>query len=324
MGVKIRKVFCYPTNAISTSSVSSSGESIYIGRGHYENTLTVGKILPSHGCLYIPFNGMEIKLLNFEILIYCKEEPMEFMKSKSKFPFCKPNYSRYQQPQFKASLPQSEQPQIYKIQQDDAGPFCEPNYSRYQQPQSQSPPPQAAQPQPVASSSNLNIVLPASSATALPDYDTWVFAQHDQIPADAVHAGYDIDGTPMYVARAFHDGDYIPAKAFPSLNLACITFEDQEIVKSTYEYLTGKNYIWMSPAPFTVGAVVVNPISTNEHLYMGRTNYSGSLLCGKFKRLEDRLYVSFGEREIPITSSFEILVHKGRHASIQLAITSSQ
>ncbi|KAI8127487.1 hypothetical protein CVS40_2685 [Lucilia cuprina] len=248
-----------PTNAISTGSVNSSGESIYIGRGHYENTLTVGKILPSHGFLYIPFNGMEIKLLNFEILIY------------------------------------SAQPQPVEIQLEDA-----------------------------ASSSNSNIVLPASSATALPDYDTWVFAQHDQIPADAVHAGYDIDGTPMYVARAFHNGDYIPAKAFPSLNLACITFEDQEIVKSNYEYLTGKSYIWMSPTPFPVGAVVVNPISTNEHLYMGRTNYSGSLLCGKFKRSEDRLYVSFGQREIPITSSFEILVHKDRHASIQLAITSSQ
>ncbi|XP_037827829.1 LOW QUALITY PROTEIN: uncharacterized protein LOC119615903 [Lucilia sericata] len=296
-----------PTNAI-VGSVSSSVESIYIGRGHYQNSLTVGNILPSHGCLYIPFNGMEIKLLNFEILIYCKEEPKEF-----KFQFH--NFNRF----------------LTKPVLLGAVPFCEPNYSWYQQPQSQASQPQAAQPQPVeiqlddaASSSNSNIVLPASSATDLPDYDTWVFVQHDQIPADAVHAGYDIDETPMYVARAFHNGDYIPAKAFPSHNLACIPFAGQEIVKSTFEYLTGKNYIWMPSIPFPVGAVVVNPISTNEHLYVGCTNYSGSLLSGKFKRSEDRLYITFGRREIPITSSFEILVHKRRHASLQLAVTSSQ
>lgn len=58
-----------PPNAISTGK-TSSGEAVYVGRGHYANSLTVGKVLPSHGCLYIPYQGGEIKLEKYEVLVY--------------------------------------------------------------------------------------------------------------------------------------------------------------------------------------------------------------------------------------------------------------
>lgn len=45
------------------------GETLYIGRGSHEGSLTVGKIHPSHGCLYIPFEGREVSLKNYEALV---------------------------------------------------------------------------------------------------------------------------------------------------------------------------------------------------------------------------------------------------------------
>lgn len=41
-----------------------------MGRGHYANSLAVGKVQPSHGCLYIPYQGTEIKLEKYEVLVY--------------------------------------------------------------------------------------------------------------------------------------------------------------------------------------------------------------------------------------------------------------
>ncbi|CAO1422986.1 unnamed protein product [Diamesa serratosioi] len=55
-------------NALSVGT-TYEGETLYIGRGTYEGSLTVGKIHPSHGCLYIPFAGREVSLKNYEALV---------------------------------------------------------------------------------------------------------------------------------------------------------------------------------------------------------------------------------------------------------------
>ncbi|KAL1132841.1 hypothetical protein AAG570_010793, partial [Ranatra chinensis] len=45
------------------------GEPLYMGRVLHEGTLTPGKIHPSHGCLYIPFGGQEIRYDDYEVLV---------------------------------------------------------------------------------------------------------------------------------------------------------------------------------------------------------------------------------------------------------------
>lgn len=44
------------------------GDFLYAGRGHWEGSLTVGKVHPSHGCLYIPYGEEEVKLYEYEVL----------------------------------------------------------------------------------------------------------------------------------------------------------------------------------------------------------------------------------------------------------------
>lgn len=48
---------------------SEDGEPLYIGRVIHDGALTVGKVQPSHGCLYIPYGGQELSFKEYEILL---------------------------------------------------------------------------------------------------------------------------------------------------------------------------------------------------------------------------------------------------------------
>jgi hypothetical protein len=50
------------------------GEALYIGRVTHNNALTVGKIHPSHGCLYIPYAGEEHKYSQYEVLVQSQNQ----------------------------------------------------------------------------------------------------------------------------------------------------------------------------------------------------------------------------------------------------------
>lgn len=57
-----------PPGAVVGGS-TSSGERLYIGRAHYNGSLTPGKIQPSHNTLYIAFGGNEVAIRDYEVLV---------------------------------------------------------------------------------------------------------------------------------------------------------------------------------------------------------------------------------------------------------------
>lgn len=58
-----------PFNAVKGGH-TINGETLYIGRAHWQGSLTVGKIHPSHQTLYIPYGGQEVPIkANYEVLI---------------------------------------------------------------------------------------------------------------------------------------------------------------------------------------------------------------------------------------------------------------
>lgn len=59
-------------------------------------------------------------------------------------------------------------------------------------------------------------------------------ANNCQLP-NAVHAGNDSDGSQLFVGRASHMGDIIPAKVIPSKRVAYISYNGQEIAKYDFE-----------------------------------------------------------------------------------------
>ncbi|RWS02449.1 uncharacterized protein B4U79_06516 [Dinothrombium tinctorium] len=56
-----------PSGALQ-AGVTEDGEVLYIGRHEHEGSSTIGKVHPSHGCLYIPFGGEEIRYNDYEVL----------------------------------------------------------------------------------------------------------------------------------------------------------------------------------------------------------------------------------------------------------------
>lgn len=57
-------------------------DELFIGRAPFEGSLTVGKVHPSHQCLYIPFNGTEQRLTHYEVLIYKPKKDKKDKKDK--------------------------------------------------------------------------------------------------------------------------------------------------------------------------------------------------------------------------------------------------
>ena len=48
--------------------VTADGETLYIGRCAHKGTLTVGKVHPSHKCIYIPYDAREVSFSHYELL----------------------------------------------------------------------------------------------------------------------------------------------------------------------------------------------------------------------------------------------------------------
>ncbi|XP_018321874.1 natterin-3 [Agrilus planipennis] len=57
-----------PPNAVK-GGTTELGEPLYIGRVWFKGSKTIGKIHPSHGCLYIAFDGLEYGFKKYEIFV---------------------------------------------------------------------------------------------------------------------------------------------------------------------------------------------------------------------------------------------------------------
>lgn len=55
------------------------------------------------------------------------------------------------------------------------------------------------------------------------------------MPENAVVGGRDSDGSKIYVGRAFHDGDTLPAKVIPDKNVAYVCHNGEEHPKDSFE-----------------------------------------------------------------------------------------
>lgn len=64
----------------------------------------------------------------------------------------------------------------------------------------------------------------------------WVDSySRSSVPSTAIQGGQDCDGDPIYVGRAFHEGDWVPAKVIPNKNCAYIPYGGAEHMKDQYQ-----------------------------------------------------------------------------------------
>lgn len=64
---------------------------------------------------------------------------------------------------------------------------------------------------------------------------SWAECSSGSVPAEAVKAGQDEDGGIMYVGRALHEEDVLPAKVCPSHGCAFVSYNGEEHAKTEYQ-----------------------------------------------------------------------------------------
>uniref|UniRef100_A0A8D8FF74 (northern house mosquito) hypothetical protein n=1 Tax=Culex pipiens TaxID=7175 RepID=A0A8D8FF74_CULPI len=144
-------------------------------------------------------------------------------------------------------------------------------------------------------------------------YNWMPWSAHQGNPPAGVYAGNDQDGSPIFVGRAFHEGDQLPAKVLPSKQAAYVSHNGCEIFKSHFEVLSGTGFTWVhsSNGHVPAGAVLCGNTTTGEPLYIGRAHHEGSLTPGKIHRSHGCLYIPFGGAEQSILH-YEVLVGQQR------------
>ncbi|XP_063701481.1 uncharacterized protein LOC134831623 [Culicoides brevitarsis] len=130
----------------------------------------------------------------------------------------------------------------------------------------------------------------------------------DSFPSQAVQVGVDQDGSGIYLGRAHHNGDIIPAKVIPAKSAAYIAWGGEEILVNNVEVMREVRYHWVPCGDGAVppSAVPFGSTADGETLYAGRANHEGSITPGKVQPSHGCCYIPFGGAEVAC-KSYEVL-----------------
>ncbi|XP_071565120.1 uncharacterized protein [Temnothorax nylanderi] len=138
----------------------------------------------------------------------------------------------------------------------------------------------------------------------------WVSRSSGQsLPENVVAGGRDADGSTLYVGRAFHEGDMIPAKISLDKGVAYVSHNGEEHPKDSYEVLCQGEFAWefCSNGEVPADAVIAGQTADGEPLYVGRVLHSGSQTLGKVQPSHGCLYIPFDGEELSF-KDYEVLV----------------
>jgi hypothetical protein len=141
---------------------------------------------------------------------------------------------------------------------------------------------------------------------------SWQFVNvNGPFPDNMVRGGIDADGTVIFIGRAFHEGDMIPAKVMPDKNACYISHGGEEIPKEDFEVLRSGSFVWefATSGNLPEGAVSCGATSDGELLYIGRALYQGTQTPGKVQVSHGCLYIPFNGEEVSVTE-YEVLCLK--------------
>nr|XP_012222333.1 PREDICTED: uncharacterized protein LOC105672167 [Linepithema humile] len=138
----------------------------------------------------------------------------------------------------------------------------------------------------------------------------WVNRSGGQsLPENAVNGGRDSDGCLIYVGRAFHAGDMLPAKVLPDKNVAYVSHNGEEHPKDNFDVLCQGEFAWefCRDGEVPTDAVIAGQTADGEPLYVGRVLHSGAQTVGKVQRSHGCLYIPFDGEELSF-KDYEVLV----------------
>lgn len=126
---------------------------------------------------------------------------------------------------------------------------------------------------------------PVFSSSALIKMPVWVSETRGNVPKDAFKAGRDKEAI-VYVGRAEHKNDKLPAKVISGHSHAYVSYGGKELAKDNYEVLRGYAYYWepfIAHMPMPKRAVSAGQAASGEDLFVVRVVHKGSDVIGKVR-----------------------------------------
>ncbi|KAM3956516.1 uncharacterized protein ACR2FA_009524 [Aphomia sociella] len=125
----------------------------------------------------------------------------------------------------------------------------------------------------------------------------------NQLTGRAVVGGHEgWDGSPLWVIRAWHNGDLIPGKLSVRHNAASIMYDGKEVSVQNIEVLCAKpdHLRWVPSSNGSVppGAIPGGRTASGETLYVGRARHQLSVTPGKVHPSHNSCYIGFAGAEV--------------------------
>lgn len=138
---------------------------------------------------------------------------------------------------------------------------------------------------------------------------TWVQATGGTIPDGAAVAGYEQDGSPLFIARAEYNGGVHPGKIRNEFQAANIPYGGNEVKVNPYQVLVGPTK-WEAAenGEIPLGAIVAGREADGSPLYVARAEYAGGLHPGKVRPEFGAANIPYGGKEVKV-SCYEVLVY---------------
>ncbi|CAB3379165.1 Hypothetical predicted protein [Cloeon dipterum] len=132
----------------------------------------------------------------------------------------------------------------------------------------------------------------------------WQEVTDNKLPENAFLAGH-FSTYPMYVCRAKHDGNLIPGRAVPDLNLTSFAWNQIEIrSKEIYQVLIGEDFHWKRfdfDKQVPDNAVVGGHTQEGKLIFVGKVKYEGLEYIGKIHTQLKCCFVAFASKENSFT-----------------------
>ncbi|XP_028166326.1 vegetative cell wall protein gp1-like isoform X1 [Ostrinia furnacalis] len=110
------------------------------------------------------------------------------------------------------------------------------------------------------------------------------------------------DGSPLWVIRAHHNGEFIPGKLAPRHKAAYVAHAGKEVPVHSFEILLAKPYAvhWVASNYGQVppGAIAAGNTHAGEPLYIARVSHQNSITPGKVHPSHQCAYISFSGSEL--------------------------
>lgn len=137
----------------------------------------------------------------------------------------------------------------------------------------------------------------------------WVKTSGCKIPDNAIRAGYEENGNPLFIARANKEGTWTPGKCSPYYDGAYIPYDGKEFIFKDYDVLVCPiNAVgFLDWRKASGGKVPDNAFKTDTDLYVARVNYANDLIPGKVSTRNKLAYMGYGLKEHQTNKEYEVL-----------------